>query len=91
MEVHEAVTHLCELMWQTQSVDHFHQSPPMGTYKHQTVGTRIYLGILSNVPIWHPQIHDTERKQRLRNPDDGEHIRMRIDLALFDHAVVYLE
>ena len=63
----------------------------MGTYKHQTVSTKIHLGILSNVPIWHPRTHDTEWKQRLRNPDNGEYVRMRIDLALFGHAAVYLE
>ena len=63
----------------------------MGTYKHQTVGTQIHLGILSNVPIWHPGTHDTEREQCLRNPDDREHVRMRIGLALLGHAGVYLE
>ena len=64
---------------------------PVGTYKHQKVGTRVHLGILSNVSIWHPRTHDTEWKLRLRNPDDGEHVRMRIELALFDDTTVCLE
>jgi len=62
----------------------------MGTYKYQTIGARVRLGILSNVPIWHPRDHDANRNQRLRTPDDGEHVWMRISLALFDHTTVYL-
>jgi len=62
-----------------------------GTYKHQTVGTRIHFGILSNVPIWHPWTHDIEWKRSIRNPDDGENVWMRIGLALLDHTMVYLE
>ena len=62
----------------------------MSTYKHQAIDTRVRLGVLSNVPIWHPRTHDANRKLRLRNPDDRENIRMRIELARFDHATVYL-
>jgi len=62
----------------------------MGTYKHETISTRVHLGVLSNVPIGHPWAHDAKRKRLLRNPDDGEHVRMRIELALFDHAAVDL-
>jgi len=89
MKVHEAAAHLCKLL-QVQSVDSSHQSPPMGTYERQTIRTPVRLGILSNVPVWHPRAHDAKRKQLLRNPDDGEHVWMRIELALFDHATVYL-
>jgi len=62
----------------------------MGTYKDETIGTRVHLDVLSNVPIWHPRTHDAQWKKRLRNLDDREHIRMRIELALFDHTTVYL-
>ena len=62
----------------------------MGTYKDQAIGTRVRLGILNNIPIWHPRAHDANRKLRLRNPDDMEYVRMRIELALFDHTTVYL-
>jgi len=50
MKVHEATTHLCNLL-QTWSVDYSHQSPPMGMYKYEMVSTRVHFGILSNVPI----------------------------------------
>jgi len=63
----------------------------MATYKRQTVGTRICLGVLSDVPIRHPRTHDANRKQFLRNLDDGEHIRMKFDLALSNYMVVCLE
>jgi len=62
----------------------------MGTYKRQMIDTRVHLGILSNVSIRHPRAHNAKRKQLFRNPDDGEHVRMRIELALFDHTTVYL-
>jgi len=62
----------------------------MGTYKFETVSTRVHFDILSNVPIWHPRAHDTNRKQTLRNPDDGERVQMRIELAFFDHTAVQL-
>ena len=62
----------------------------MGTYERQTIDTRVRLGVLGNVPIWHPRAHDANWKPRLRNPDDRENIRMRIELGLFDHATVYL-
>ena len=62
----------------------------MGTYKHQMVDARVHLGVLGNVPIWHPWSHDAKRKQLLRNPDDGEHVRMIVELALFDRTTVYL-
>ena len=62
----------------------------MSTYKQQTIDTRVRLGVLSNVPIWHPRTHDANRKRRLRKPDDREHIWMRIELALFDYTTVDL-
>jgi len=62
----------------------------MGTYERQTIRARVHLGVPSNVPVWHPRTHDAKRKQLLRNPDDGEHVRMRIELALFNHVMVYL-
>ena len=89
MKVHEATAHLCNLL-RAQSVDFSHQSPPVGTYKRQTIGTRVHLGVLGNVPIRHPRTHDANGKQRLGNLDDREHVRVRIELALFDHTVVYL-
>ena len=87
MKVHEAETHLCELS-QVQSVYYPHQT--MSTYKNQTIGTRVRLGVLGNVPIWHPRTHDADRKQFLRNLDDPEHVRVRVELALFDYTAVYL-
>jgi len=62
----------------------------MGPYKYQTVGIRVRFGIVSNVPIWRPRAHDANWKRSLRNLDDTEHIRMRIELALFDHTAVQL-
>jgi len=62
----------------------------MGAYKRQTVDIRVHSSVLSDVPIGHPRTHDAKRKQLVRNLDDGEHVRMRIGLALFDHATVYL-
>jgi len=89
MKVYKAAAHLCKLL-QARSVDCSHQSPPIGTYEHQTIGTQVCFGVLSDVPIWHPRTHDTNRKQSLRNPDDRKHIRMRTELAPFDHATVCL-
>ena len=48
----------------------------MGTYQHQPVGIRVQLSVLGDVPIWHPWAHYAERKQCLRNINDGEHVRM---------------
>jgi hypothetical protein len=48
----------------------------MGTHQHQPIGTRVQLGVLRDVPIWHPRAHNAERKQCLRNGDDGEYIGM---------------
>jgi len=62
----------------------------MGTYECQAIRTWVHLDVLSNVPAWHPWAHDAKWKPLLRNPDDREHIRMRIELALFDHVMVYL-
>jgi len=62
----------------------------MGTYKRQAVGIRVHLGVLSNVPVWHPWAHDANWKQRLRNLDDREYVRVRIALALFHQTAVYL-
>jgi len=89
MKVHEATAHLHKLL-QTQSVDHSHHLRPMGAYEHRTIGTWVHLGILSDVPIWHPRTHDANREQSLRNPDYRKHVRMRIEFALFNDTVVYL-
>ena len=62
----------------------------MSTYKQQTIDTRVRLGVLSNAPTWHPRTHDENRKLRPRNPDDRDHIRMRIELAIFDYTTVDL-
>jgi hypothetical protein len=40
----------------------------MGAYQHQPIGTRVHLGVLCDVPIWHPRTNDVERK--LRGPGD---------------------
>ena len=48
----------------------------MGTYQHQPVGTQVRLGVLVDVPIWHPRSHDANRKQCLGNVDDRENIRV---------------
>jgi len=89
MKVHEAAAHLCKLL-QALSVDYSHQSPPTGTYEHQTIGARVCFGVLSDVPVWHPWTHDANRKQFLRNLNDREHIRMKIEPAPFDHTMVCL-
>jgi len=89
MQVHETAARLCKLL-QVQSVNYSYKSPPMGTYERQTIRTRVHLGVLGNVPVWHPWAHDAKRKQLLRNPDDREQVRMRIELALFNHPMVYL-
>ena len=62
----------------------------MSTYKQQTIDTRVRLSVLSNVPIWHPRTHDANRVLRLRDLDDRENIRMRIEFALFDYTTVDL-
>jgi len=78
MKVHQAVARLCEL-FRVWSVGHLHRSSgSTGTYKPQPVGTRVRLGVLGDVPIWHPRTHDAKRKQHFGNFDDGEHVRMRI-------------
>jgi hypothetical protein len=48
----------------------------MGAYQHQPIGTRVHLGVLCDVPIWHPRAHGAEREQCLRNADDREYIRI---------------
>jgi len=62
----------------------------MGTYQHQPIGIWVCLGILGDVPIWHPWIHDAKRKECFRNLDDGEHIRMMFYLAPLANTMVYL-
>ena len=53
----------------------------MGTYQHQPIGTRVQLGVLGDVSVWHPRAHDAKRKQCLRCLDDWEHVRMGNVLA----------
>jgi hypothetical protein len=53
----------------------------MGAYQHQSIGTRVRLGVLCDVPIWHPRTHDAERKPPLRNVDDREYVGMGNGLA----------
>jgi len=59
-------------------------------YQDQPIGTRVLLGVLGDVPIRHPRTHDTKGKRSLRNLDDGEHVRMRVELSVFNHKAVYL-
>jgi len=63
----------------------------MGTYERRAIRTRVHLSVLSNVPIGHPRAHDAKRNQlEVRSSDDREHVRMSVELVLFDHAMVYL-
>lgn len=48
----------------------------MGAYQHQPISVGVHLGVLDDVPIWHPRTHDTKRKQCLRNLNDREYVRM---------------
>jgi hypothetical protein len=54
----------------------------MNAYQHQPISTRVHLGVLCDIPIWHPRTHDAERRQRLRNVDDMEYVGMGNGLAL---------
>ena len=56
----------------------------MGTYQRQPVGIRVHLGVLGDVPIRHPRTQDAIRKQRLRNLNDWEYVRMGNVLGLAD-------
>jgi len=91
MKVREAAAHLCKLLqaW-SGNCPHQLRVRPRCAYKHQTIGTWVHLGILSDVPIRHPRTHDANRKRSLRHLNDREHIRMRIELAPFDHTAVCL-
>jgi hypothetical protein len=53
----------------------------MGAYQHQPIGTRVHLGVLCDVPGWHPRAHGAERERCLRNADDREYVRMGNGLA----------
>jgi hypothetical protein len=44
----------------------------MGAYQHQPIGTQVNLGVLCDVPIWHPRAHGAEWELCLRNADDRE-------------------
>ena len=46
----------------------------MGTYQHQPIGTQVRLGVLVDVPVWHPRSHDANREQCLRNVYDRENV-----------------
>lgn len=58
----------------------------MGTDQHQTIGSWVRPDVLCDISVRHPRTHDTIRKRCLRNLDNGEHVRMRIGLDLFDCA-----
>ena len=60
----------------------------MGAHQHQPIGTRVHLGVLCDVPIWHPRVHGAEREQCLRNADDGEYIRMGNGLVQMTEGLV---
>jgi len=59
-----------------------------GAYKHQPIDVWVYLGVLDDIPIWHPRSHDANRKQylRLRNVKYGEHVRMGVTFTLLNHT-----
>ena len=69
----------------------------MGAYQHQPIGTRVRLGVLCDVPIWHPRTNEVERKLRLRKRglpkhrkvDDREHVGMRNGLASTRETLVW--
>jgi hypothetical protein len=60
----------------------------MGAHQHQPIGARVHLGVLRDVPIWHPRAHGAEWEQCLRNADDREHIRMGSGLAQTTEGLV---
>ena len=62
----------------------------MGAYQHQPVDIRVHLGVLNDVPVWHPRAHDAKQRQSHRNLDEWEQIRVRIELAPFAYMAVYL-
>ena len=62
----------------------------MGAYQHQPVDIRVHLGVLGDVPVWHPRAHDAKQRQSHRNFDEGKQIRMRIELASFAYMAVCL-
>jgi hypothetical protein len=60
----------------------------MGAYQHQSIGTRVHLSVLCDVPIWHPRAHGAERDQCLRNADDREYIRIGNGLVQMTEGLV---
>ena len=63
----------------------------MDTYQHQAIGARVHLGVLDDVPIWHPRSHETKWKQCLRDFDDGKHVGVGIALAPFAYTTEDLD
>jgi len=62
----------------------------MNTYQCQPISTLVVVSVLSDIPIWQPWTHDAKWKRRLGNLNNGEYVRVRIDLSPFNRKVVYL-
>jgi hypothetical protein len=60
----------------------------MGAYQHQSIGVRVHLGVLCDVPIWHPWAHGAEGELCLRNTGDREYIRVGNGLAQTTEGLV---
>jgi hypothetical protein len=52
----------------------------MGAYQYQPIGIRVHLGVLCDVPMWHPRAHGIEWEQCSRNADDREYVGMGNEL-----------
>jgi hypothetical protein len=46
------------------------------THQHWPIGTWVHLGVLHDVPVWHPWTYNTKRKQCLRSLNNGEYVWM---------------
>ena len=86
----KAAAHLGELLGQVVSILSSSTFRSMSTHECQPVRTGIHLGVLDDVPIWHPRSHYAKRKKTLRNLNDGEHVRVRFAFAPFDYTTEFL-
>jgi hypothetical protein len=53
-------------------------------YQCQPIDIQVPLGVLDDVPVWHPRTYDTKWEQCLRNLNNGEYVRMGSGPALVD-------
>ena len=87
--MHQAKAYLCELL-HTFGLLSTSVSKLVSTYQHQPIGVRVRLGVLGDIPTWHPRSHYAKRMQRLRDLDDGKHMRVRIALNPFRYTKEHL-